>query len=55
MRVRIYARVYDCQDTTGHGTPPEHQHRKREDSGKTKFAIVVRSTHKKQKKVKKSL
>ena len=24
MCARMYARAYDCQDTTGHGTPPEH-------------------------------
>lgn len=59
MRIyaRMYMRVYDCQDSTGHGTRPEHtagtHRRKMEDTGKTKFAIVGRSTHKKQKKVKK--
>lgn len=50
MYARMFARAYDCQDTTGHGTPPEHQHRKREEHKKsiqTKFVIVGRSKRQK--------
>ena len=60
--MRVYARVYDCQDSTGHGTPPEHRTRsehtttgKREEHRQTKFAIGRRTTRQQRKKVKKNL
>ena len=59
MYARMYARAYDCQDSTGHttSTPTDKEYRrKREEhrqSIQTKFAIVGRSTRKNEKKVKK--
>ena len=56
--VRMYARAYDCQDSTsgtsGTHTNGTHDHRKREDSGKAKKPVYIcmfAGTEKKYKKV----
>ena len=60
--VRMYARAYDCQDSTsgtsGTHTNGTHDHRKREDLGKTEKPVYIcmfAGNEKKYKKVKKNL
>ena len=58
VRVRMYARIHKRVHMIVRTTPDTEHHRKREEhrqSIQTKFAIVGRSTRKKQKKLKKSL
>lgn len=59
VRVRAYVCAYDCQDTTGHGTPPAHRTRLEHTTGKgrtpaNKILLLLGNRHaKKQKKLKK--
>ena len=60
MYARMYVRVYDCQDSTGHttSTPADTGHRRKREEHrttgiKTKFVIIERFTRKKRKKLKK--
>ena len=54
----MYARVYDCQDSTsgtsGTHTNGTHDHRKREDSGKTEKPVYICMIAGNEKKLKKS-
>ena len=57
--VRMYARAYDCQDSTsgtsGTHTNGTHDHRKREDLGKTEKPVYICMFAGTEKKYKKSL